>query len=208
MAEITKLEQQKKDANRVNVYIDGSFYCGLGLDAIVKYRIKPGMEVDEAMLDAIQMESEKEKALDKALTHLSATLKTEKQMRDFLMGKGYTEPVVEYVIEKLSLFGYVNDESYCRAYVNSVSGKGKRYLEQELRRRGIASSIIDRVLDEVEEDEDELFEVLKKYLRGKEFTQANLSKAFRYLMSKGYEYDLIKSAVERLKDEFDEDDPL
>lgn len=203
MAIITKLEQQKKDANRVNVYVDGTFYCGIGLDTLVQYRIKTGMAIDEQFLDAILMESEKGKALDKALTHLSSTLKTQKQMRDFLVQKGYTENIVEYVIDKLTSFGYLDDEAYCRAYCNSVSGKGKKYLEQQLYRRGVDPHTISAVLDEMDEDEDEVFILLQKYMRGKEFTQANLTKAFRHLMSKGYDYDVAKGALERLKDESD-----
>ena len=38
-------------------------------------------------------------------------------------------------------------------------------------------------------------DVLEKYLRSKEPTRENLSKAFRYLMSKGFDYDVAKRAL-------------
>ncbi|MGN0818601.1 MAG: regulatory protein RecX, partial [Candidatus Coproplasma sp.] len=140
----------------------------------------------------------------KAMTHLSATMKTEKQMRDFLAKKGYTQAVTDYVLEKLAYYGYVDDVAYCKAYVNSVKGKGKRAIESALIGRGARREAIEEALSEAEEDGDEIFELLQKYLRGKEENKQTYMKAFRYLMSKGYEYDAVKSALERLGAEDEE----
>ena len=87
--EITAITPQVKDKKRCNIYIDGRFYCGLTLESTIKNRLKVGQEISLETLAEIQLESEKNTALDKALTHLSATRKTEKQIRDFLAGKGY-----------------------------------------------------------------------------------------------------------------------
>ena len=136
MAQITLIEPQKKDSKRCNIYIDGKFYCGIKLEVAIKYGLKVGMEVDKSKLDEIQLETEKSQAVDKAMTHLSVSMKTRKQMNDFLLKKGYTQAVVDYVLEKLEYYNFVDDYAYCRAYVNSVSGKGKRALEAELYKRG------------------------------------------------------------------------
>ena len=115
MAEITSIEPQKKDAKRCNVYVDGRFYCGIKLEVAIKYRLKAGMQ---------------------ALTHISASPKTKKQIADFLSEKGYTEAVQSYVLERLEYYKFVDDYAYCRAYVQSVTGKGKRALEADLIKRG------------------------------------------------------------------------
>ena len=83
MPEITSIEPQKHDKNRCSIYIDGRFYCGLTLEAAIKYRLKAGMHVEKSLLDEIQLETDKNTALDKALTHISAGMKTEKQISDF-----------------------------------------------------------------------------------------------------------------------------
>ena len=62
MAEITSIEPQKKDKNRCSVYIDGRFYCGLTLQAAIKYHLKVGMHVEKPFLDEIQLETEKNTA--------------------------------------------------------------------------------------------------------------------------------------------------
>ena len=110
MAEITSIEPQIKDKTRCNVYVDGRFYCGIKLEVAIKYHLKAGMQIDKSRLDEIQLATEKSQALDKAMTHLSAAMKTKKQIRDFLAKKGYTDAVCDYVIERLEYYKLIDDE--------------------------------------------------------------------------------------------------
>ena len=196
MSEITSIEPQKKDKARCNVYVDGRFYCGIKLEVAIKFQLKAGMQIEKSKLDEIQLATEKSQAIDKAMTHLSASMKTKKQMRDFLSKKGYTGAVTDYVLERLEYHGLVDDYAYCRAYVNSVKGKGKRALEVDLIKRGAEKKAIAEALSEVEEDGSEALAILQKYMRSKEPTKENLYKGFKYLLSKGYEYDTAKNALE------------
>ena len=198
MAEITSIEPQVKDKTRCSVYVDGRFYCGIKLEVAIKYHLKAGMQIEKNKLDEIQLATEKSQALDKAMTHISATMKTKKQIRDFLAKKGYTDAVASYVMERLEDYKLADDEAYCRAYVNSVKGKGKRALEVDLIKRGAEKSAISSALEEVEEDSSEALRILEKYLRGKEQTKENLYKGYKYLLSKGFSYDTAKSAVDNL----------
>jgi regulatory protein len=81
VGEITAITPQAKDKTRCNVYVDGRFCCGLTMETVVKNRLKPGQSVSPERLEEMQLESEKNTAFDKALTHLSATRKTEKEIR-------------------------------------------------------------------------------------------------------------------------------
>ncbi len=196
MAEITSIEPQIKDKTRCNVYVDGRFYCGIKLEVAIKYHLKAGMQIDKGRLDEIQLATEKSQALDKAMTHLSAAMKTKKQIRDFLAKKGYTDAVCDYVIERLEYYKLIDDEAYCRAYVNSVKGKGKRALEVDLIKRGAEKSAISLALEDAEEDGEEALRILRKYLRCKENTKENLYKGYKYLLSKGFSYDTAKTALD------------
>ena len=204
MSEITSIEPQVKDKARCNVYVDGRFYCGIKLEVAIRYHLKAGMQIEKSRLDEIQLETEKSQALDKAMTHLSASMKTRKQISDFLLKKGYTGAVIDFVLERLEYHKLVDDYAYCRAYVQSVSGKGKRALEADLLKRGADRAAIAEVLEQTEENSAEAAEVLSKYLRGKEFTKQNLYKGFKYLLSKGYGYETAKNALEEYG-EADED---
>ena len=196
MPEITSIEPQKKDKSRCSIFVDGRFYCGLRLETAIKYRLKAGMHVEIGFLEEIQLETEKSAALDKALTHISATMKTERQISDYLRGKGYTDAVCEYVLEKLRYYGYSDDYAYCKAYISGCSGRGKRLLEADLIKRGASREAIERALSEADEDTDGARALAEKYMRGKERTRENLYKALKYLASRGYSYDVAKAALE------------
>ena len=201
MNEITAILSQVKDKRRCNIYIDGRFCCGLTLEATVKNRLKVGQIVTEEKLAEIQLESEKDTAFDKALTHLSATRKTEKQIRTFLAGKGYLPVVVDYVVEKLRGYDFLNDGEYADAYVESVSArKGGRLIRMELKGKGVSDEEIERALSEREEgaEEEAAKAILTKYMRNKPFDKETLSKAYRYLMGKGFDYETAKAALASL----------
>ena len=203
MNEITAIVPQIKDKRRCNIYLDGRFYCGLTLETTVKNRLKVGQVVSPEFLSEIQLESEKHTALDKALVHISATRKTEKQVRDFLSGKGYLSDVIEFVIEKMKGYNFLNDGEYAEAYIQSAGArKGGRLIKMELKSKGISDGEIDEALSGLDSETQVKAAVtlLKKYLRGKTIDRETLQKAYRYLMSKGFDYDTARSALSSLGD--------
>lgn len=200
MSEITSVEPQKRDPQRCNVYVDGAFYCGVKLEVAVKYRLKAGMRIEKKRLDEIQLETEKSEALDRAMNSLSSGMKTEKQIRVSLEKKGYTPAVCDWALEKLRGYGFIDDYAYCKAYVTSVRGKGKRALEAALLAKGADRQAVEEALGGMTEDGEEVLAVLEKYLRGKERNRENLYKGFRHLLSRGYSYDSAKEALDQLGD--------
>ena len=165
----------------------------------MKNRLKVGQIVSEERLTEIQLESEKNTAFDKALTHLSATRKTEKQIREYLTKKGYLPVVIDYVTEKLRSYNFLNDSEYAEAYVESVAKrKGGRLIRMELRGKGVSDSEIDAALEErlgSDREEEAAKEILQKYMRGKDADKTTMQKAYRYLMGKGFDYDVAKAAL-------------
>ena len=207
MNEITAITPQIKDKTRCNVFVDGRFYCGLSLETTVKNRLKVGQIVDVEQLSQMQLESEKLTALDKALSHISATRKTEKQVRDFLAGKGYLPDVVEYVVEKMRGYQFINDGEYAEQYAAFASTKkGSRLIRMELRAKGVEEEEIDAALSSVSEETEisAATALLQKYMRGKTADRETLYKAFRYLMGKGFDYDAAKAALSAFGDCEDE----
>ena len=203
MNEITAITPQTKDKTRCNIFINGKFYCGLSLETAVKNRLKVGQRVSPSYLAKLQMECEKQKALDKALTHVSVSRKTEKQVREFLRKKGYLSIVCDYVIEKMRDYNFVNDVDYAQAYVDSaVKKKGGRLIRLELKRKGVAEEDVDCALESVDAQTeiDTATGILQKYMRGKVADKETLHKAFRYLMGKGFDYEIVKSALSAFGD--------
>lgn len=198
MNEITAITPQMKDKTRCNVYVDGRFCCGLTLEAVMKYRLKVGGIVSEDRLTEIQLESERNTAFDKALTHLSATRKTERQVRTFLSGKGYLPTVVDFVVEKLKSYDFLNDGEYAESYVEFASRKkGGRLIRMELKNKGLSDVAIDGALGALDEKDERATAkaLLEKYMRGKTVDKPTLQKACRHLLSKGFSYDIAKDTI-------------
>lgn len=204
MPEITAITPQKKDKTRVNIDLDGRFFCGMKLETVVQNRLKAGMTVTLDELSRMQFESEKLTALDKALTHISLTMKTEREIRDFLKKKGYLDEVISFVVEKMQSYGYLDDGEYAARYAESAAKrKGSRLIAMELKRKGVSDEAIASALENLGEGEAESARaVLEKYLRNKDLADPKtVQKAYAYLISKGYGHDIAAAALKGLRDE-------
>lgn len=195
---ITKLEVQKKNKNRVNLYLDEEFYCGLSLEAVVKYNLKVGQEIEEQKLEFLQTDSEREIAQNKAISYISKYQKTEKELKDYLIKKGFDEEIVLEVIKKLKEYSFVDDDIYAKNFIKSKSKKsGKRKLSFELKKRGIDENLINENLEEYADDSETILPLCEKYLKNKPRDYKTKQKAYRFLSSRGFVSEDIISALNK-----------
>lgn len=202
MAIITKIEQQKNKFDRVNIYVDGEFFCAMQNIVCVKHNLKENAQTDKEFLTSLTFESDKEKALNKTAGYLSKGVKTKKQVKDYLIKHGYDNLIVNYVIEKLEEYNYINDEHYVNLFVNTYGKKfGKRKLEHDLRLKGVSQKEIDNVLTNFSSEEEVILSLAKKYMKNKEITLQNLQKLSQHLSYKGFNWDEINKAIKHFKKE-------
>jgi regulatory protein len=124
-----------------------------------------------------------------------------------LEGKGYLPAVIDYALEKLKGYDFVNDGDYAQAYVEfSAKKKGGRLIRMELRKKGVDDTSIEGALETLDEQTelDTAREILEKYMRGKTADKPTLQKAFRYLLGKGFDVDVIRSVLRAFGDCEDE----
>lgn len=200
---ITEIKKQTKNNNRFNIYLDGQYYCGLNAETIVKNGIKTGMEIEKEAIDNFQLESEKTTALEKLVNYMGSRLRTEKQLFDYLQSKGYAKVTCDYCMEKLKEYNFINDNHYVAAYVETnKKKKGKKLLQMELKQKGIADELLNLSFDEYENDLETIKALAYKYLKTKELSKQNFEKAYRHLMSKGFESgEVLKVLKEIFKGE-------
>ena len=194
---ITEISVQKNNNKRCNVYVDGEFFCGMSIETAVKNRIKLGQEVEIEKLEQLVLESEQHEALIKATDYISKNLKTKRQVKEYLLKKGYSEQVVWYCIDKLKEYNYVDDAEYSRRYIESVSKKqGRRLTEYKLMMKGVKKEDIESAYFETEDTGNESAKLIaKKHLLNKPITKENLAKTYRYLIGKGFSYDQATYAL-------------
>lgn len=195
MNEITGIVKAGKE--KYNIFLDGMYFCTLKVESVVKAQLKTGKMVSKEQLENIQAENEKLTALDRSLKYI-ATLKTEKQVKDYLYSKGYTSKTVNYCISKLHDYNYLNDEEFARVYVRSYAEKkGKRLLEFELKSKGIKEETIKDVFDNFSGNEEILNNLAVKFLKNKDLDKKTAQKLFARLSSKGFEFDEINKVIRK-----------
>lgn len=194
---ITKLEVQNNDKNRVNLYLDDRFYSGIPAELVYLEHLKTGMEIDESELEKIVFENEKSKALSRVTKYIGSSLKTQKQIRDYLKKKEYSPKTISYVIQKLLEYDYIDDEKYAKAYVLTYGKKyGKLKLKSQLKQKGVCDEIIEETLEQ--NQIDSIDEVANKYLKNKLWSPEVKQKLIRFLCSRGYEFEDINSYINNL----------
>lgn len=201
MSIITKLEYQKNNESRANLYLDDEFYCGISVELCIKEHLKSGMEIDKEKLDELILEDEKGVAFTKAINYVSNNYKTKKQVKDYLYKKGYNKDTITYVVDKMEEYKYLDDENYAKQFVLTYSKKyGKLKLIAGLRSKGISDKIIDNLFeDENVEIIDSLESVANKYLKNKILDEKTYIKLSRFLYSRGFQFDEINSFLNKLK---------
>lgn len=205
---VTAIEPQKHNKDKLSVFIDGEFAFGLYKDDIIYFKLKEGEEVPQEKFDFITENLVYIKAQDSALNFLSYKARTEKEVRDKLKEKEYSEEISGRVIDFLIKYSYINDEKYCRMYISEstrLKQKGKFLIKMELLAKGIDEKTISFVMEDTEIDEVSGAVILiNKKIKGfNDLTDKKRQSIYGMLQRKGYSYDVIKDAMEIAKNTSD-----
>lgn len=197
---ITKLGNQK---NRQSVYVDDNFVCFLSSFSIFKHKLFEGKEIELDELSKIQFESDQDYAFNLAIKHLSKYEKTEKQLKDFLISKGFLPKLCDYVLEKVKEYNYISDQNYAEHFLNSTKHKyGENKIRQVLKQNGVSEEIISKL--EIETDFEALNLIVDKYMKNKEKTFENYQKCGKFLLSRGFSWGDVSKVLENKRGEEDE----
>lgn len=204
MKKITKISVQQ-NGERYNLFLDEEFFCGITEDTLVKLRLKKGMEVDEAALETILKEESKNKCFNYAVFLLGRRNYFEKVLVDKLREKEYEEEAIQFTLEKLYSYGYLNEQRLTAAFVNDkkrFSKKGPRYIANMLKTKGVSGELISEAIKEnYQEDEalENCISLLNKkldyYRRKSDDTYVLKGKLYAFLAQRGYDSDIIKRAI-------------
>lgn len=191
---ISRLEYQKKDPHRVNVYVDDKFVAGISANDIIKLGLFNNKEINSQELNKIISDSEFGKLFNSAINFLSYRPRSEWEIR--FKFKKENQQMVDKVIEKLKQINQINDSDFVSWFVdqrNTFRPKGKRALEYELIKKGIDRKLIDQIGEKSGEVELALKAVSKKTR-----LLSSRDKLQRFLISRGFEFDTVKEVVEKL----------
>ena len=212
MPKITKIEIQKNNKDRVNIYLDGEYALAINAELIYKENLKVKDDVDISKLQEIAEKESYIRCKESAIKIIERSYKTEKEIRDKLKQKGYEEKQINNSIDFVKEYNFINDNTYAKAFIkDKLSSKGSQKIKYDLMKKGIAKDIIEENLIKVDKNEEKEVALnvgRKKYesIRRKESDNYKLSgKLYRFLISRGYAYDIVKDVVKEIMslDEFE-----
>jgi len=215
MSTVTRLSPQKSK-KRVNLYLDGKFFCGLDLSVVLRHSLKAGQELSEEKLATLVNQSEKESLFQKAANFISYRPRSEKEVRDYLSRKitsrvesptpqGCKQKVtlINQSIKRLKKSGLLNDFDFAKWWVGQrleFRPKGRFALKAELFKKGIDRKIIDEILKNISSKEEvkaakKIYEKAKRQLKSIE-PKKKKERLIRRLSSRGFSWNIIKMLVD------------
>ncbi len=197
-----------KKGNDVTVAFDDGTYQALDYRVVVNNGIWKGQEIDEQKLELLLYESSFLKAKDSAFRYLGMRLHSSAELKLKLQKKKFSISVIQSVLQYLQKENYLNDQDFVTQFTaERVSRKkdGPAKLNAELLKKGINRELINSVLSRLDQEnyfenalslaERKLFQIMRNETDKRRIVQ----KLFAYLTSKGYESDVIRNVVEKLK---------
>lgn len=201
--QITDIQPQKKQKNRVNIWIDGSFAFGMFEKDAAALKLQVNQELSEMQLQELKQSVLLRNAKETALQLLSRRDYTKKMMLDKLKQKQIPEDVADQVLCFLEEYHYLDDESYAKRYVKYYgTTRGKHRLRQELQQKGIAAETVSAALEEVEQG-DALYRMAEKKIATlpRNYEPKDLQRLKNFFLRRGFSYDEINTCFSRLTDE-------
>ena len=211
MAKITKIEIQKRNKERVNLFLDGEYAFSLSAELVYKEGLKTNDEIDSEKLKILAEHESLIRCKNSALRIIEKSYKTEKEVRDKLILKGYEDNSINKSIEFLKEYNFINDSNYTKAFISDkLKSQGSQKIKYTLIQKGISKDNIDEELSNLnkENEKNVALNIAKKKLniiKKKENDNYKISgKLYRYLISKGYGYDVTNEVVKEIMslDEF------
>ena len=197
MLTVTRLEPQKKNPQRLNVYLDGDFAFGI-FRAAAPW-LAEGDQLSQQKVRELQESDLTEGAYQRALNFLSYRSRSEQEIRINLSKHEIPEEIILEVLIKLRRSTLVDDRAFARNWIENRSQfkpRGKRALSTELSQKGISREIIDDELKGIDEAALALQCARSKSSRYQHLDQEQYQKKmYAYLNRRGFPYYIIKDIV-------------
>jgi regulatory protein len=206
--QITDLEPQVNNAERVNVYVDGHYLLGVNALVVLRMELRIGQELLPEQLEQLRSEDAEQQAVDRALNFLSFRPRSRAEVRRYLQRKETPSYIIDAALERLDRLDFVNDRAFVEFWVENrdkFNPRGSRALKNELRMKGVERDIVDELVDQEQDEELALRAARKKaaslaHVPNMDYPTFR-NKLGAFLQRRGFGYDVMTHAVKTLWNE-------
>lgn len=193
MNTITAITQQKRNPQRVNIYLDGAF--AFPLAKIVAAWLKVGQTLTPEKIEELKGKDSLEAALQRAINFISYRPRSVAEVERNLKKHEVAAELIPQVVERLKTGGLLNDGDFARRWVEDRAAfrpRGARALRMELRLKGMADDLIEETLQEIDEESLARQAAQRKLrqLHGLDW-ETFRNKLGAHLARRGFGYDIV-----------------
>lgn len=196
---ITALTIQKRNKERVNVFIDGQF--ALAVTALAAMTLKKGQYLGDAEIEQLKDTDELDKAYNSAIRFLGFRQRSQAEIERYLHDKGYAPEVVAPIVARLRDQQYLDDEAFARFWLENrerFRPRGRQALRYELHQKGLDPAVIETALDDLDEAESAWAAIEGKFYRWKNLDEQDFKqKVLGFLSRRGFNYETASQAANR-----------
>lgn len=201
MAIVTEIRENR---GMVELVAEGAVLARVRRAHFDKCPVAVGDEIDEAAWLGRMASAQFSEAYEAALSCLDRSERTARDLTNALRRKGFVQPAVDAVLERLTENGLIDDARYARrmAELSAAKPVGLYAFKRKLRAKGISDDDAEDALSAFDDDQQRAAalqaarKLYKKYeaLPERE-ARAKLSQA---LARRGFGWDAIEWAVEEM----------
>ena len=197
---ITGLKIQKRNPNRVNVFLDGEF--AFGLSRILAAWLEVGQLITQEKINSLITKDELEVAYQLAVKYISYQPRTKLEITRRLEKNSFSELTIQTTINKLENNHMVNDYQFAEDWIenrNTFRPRSRRALSYELNKKGIAPEIITELLDNLDEATLAYKAGLKQSKKySTEDWDTFRQKLFGFLSRRGFSYEICVNTADKV----------
>lgn len=206
---VTALEIQKRNKERVNVYLDGEYAFSLAL--IDAAQLRKGQTLTRPEIEALRDEDAIKRAIDSAARFLAHRPRSIAEVRGNLSRKNFPDTVIDTALNRLEAMGYLDDVAFTRYWLENRSTfkpRGPMALRYELRQKGVSSAIIDAALEDVDVQDAAYRAARQKVSRYTGLTRRQCrDKLGGFLQRRGFDFATCRDVIEQIVSELDIETP-
>jgi regulatory protein len=200
MAKITALTVQKKNKERVNIFLDGEYAFSLAM--ITAAYLRTGQELDEQKIAELQLEDSYERGKEAVMRLLGYRPRSVSEVRRKLKEKEFPETVIERVLTRFQELELLDDSAFARYWIEqreTFRPRGAMALRQELMQKGVSREVVDEALVDLDENSAAYRAAEKKSARWSQLPRFEFNrKVGAFLQRRGFSYSIIRDVSDAL----------
>ena len=203
---IVRIEKSKHVQERVLVYLEEGDPLRITRNELLQFGLYRGMDLPPEVVVQLQNAGKRSQSRAAAARLASGRMMSRKELAERLGRKGIAPDTAVEAVDWLESLGAVDDAAYAGAVARhyAAGGYGPGRVRQELQKRGIPRELWDSALAQLPDSAAAIDKFLQSKLKGRTPDRTTLKKLSDALLRRGFSWNDIRPALNRLGEEIDE----